>query len=341
MLSAIAQLIPHLAVYSILLFIGIKIIDKQFIVGDFTFFNGIIVQFVGGVTALFGSINKSYESEQKLANFSNFLNLHSNMDTNGEHIIEKIESIEFRNVSFKYPNTTKNALTNVSFILQAGKITALVGENGAGKTTIVKLILRLYNPTEGEILINGINIKSIDLKSLHSVIGVVFQDFNTYELTLREVVAISDIERKAHDDQIIDACMKANFSLQQEYFINGIDTYIGKTFDINGVILSGGQKQKLAIAESYFKNCSYYIMDEPNSALDPIAEGELLLKLEELSQDHGALFITHKLSVMLVTDEIIVFKNGKIIEMGTHNELIAKNGEYKKLYSTQAENYKY
>ena len=135
--------------------------------------------------------------------------------------------------------------------------------------------------------------------------------------------------------------MKAGLLLNQEDFIHGIDTYIGKAFDIDGVILSGGQKQKLAIAESFFKNSSYYIMDEPNSALDPIAEGELLRKFEELSSDHGALFITHKLSVMLVTDEIIVLKNGKVIETGTHNELMARNGEYKKMYITQAKNYQY
>lgn len=341
MFSAIAQLIPHLAVYSILFFIGIKIINNNLTVGDFTFYNGVIVQFVGGVTSLFASVNKAYESEQKLLNFSNFLDLPCNIDASGTYKIDKIQSIEFKGVSFKYPNTQNFVLNHVSFKLEAGKITALVGENGAGKTTIIKLILRLYDPTDGTILINGINIKDVEVKSLHKAIGVVFQDFNTYELTLREAVAISDIDNLNNDEALVSACDNADFHINCNRFANGFCTYIGKTFDSEGVILSGGQKQKLAISSAYFKNCSYYIMDEPNSALDPVADNDLISKLVQLSKNHGSFFISHKLSVMHITDEILVLENGRIVESGSHNVLMSKNGVYKKLYLAQAEKYKH
>ena len=339
MFSTISQLIPHLAVYSILFFIGIKIINNELTVGDFTFYNGIIVQFVGGVTSLFASVNKAYESEKKLSNFSKFLELPCNIEASGTYKLDRIQSIEFKDVSFKYPNTQNFVLNHVSFKLEAGKITALVGENGAGKTTIIKLILRLYDPTNGTILINGINLKNIEAKTLHKAIGVVFQDFNTYELTLREAVAISDIDNLNNNEAIISACDNADFPINNR-FSNGFDTYIGKTFDSKGVVLSGGQKQKLAISSAYFKNCSYYIMDEPNSALDPVADNDLISKLVQLSKDHGSLFISHKLSVMHITDEILVLENGRIVESGSHNVLMAKNGVYKKLYLAQAERYR-
>ena len=337
--STVSKLIPHIAVYSLLFIVGIKVINNDLTVGDFTYYNGIIIPFVGGVTALFSSINKSYESEQKLSQFSSFMNKKPTIECGGDIEIDTINNIEFRNVSFKYPNTSKNIFNNISFKLETGKITALVGKNGAGKSTIVKLILRLYEPSNGEILVNGINIKQIDQKSLHKAIGVVFQDYNTYELTLREDVAISDIERRINDREIIDACEKAGFSTKSEQLVDGLDTYVGKKFDVNGVILSGGQKQKLAISSSYFKNASYYIMDEPNSALDPIAESELIAKLESLSQNNGALFITHKLSIMRFVDEIIVMDEGNIVERGNHHELLRNNKLYSSLYYAQANKY--
>lgn len=341
LLSAFSQLIPHLTVYSILVLIGLKIINNELTVGDFTLYNGIITQFVGGVTALFSSINTAYESEQKLTNFSNFMNFSSNIDNCGKRSLKKINNIEFCNVSFKYPNTKNEVLKNINFILNTGEITAIVGENGAGKSTIIKLLLRLYEPTYGKILINGIDIKEYKLESLHKAIGVVFQDFNTYELTLRESVALSDIDHLAQDEEIIEACEKAGFLLEKNRFKSGIDTYIGKSFDSDGVVLSGGQKQKLAIASSFFKKCSYYIMDEPNSALDPVSENELLSKLEIMSKESGALFITHKLSIMLLTDKIIVLNKGQIVGTGTHSNLMTNNSIYRNLYLSQAKNYKY
>ena len=341
MLTAISQLLPNLAVYAILFFIGLKIINNELTVGDFTFYNGITTQFVAGVTSLFASVNKAYESEKKLSNFFEFMQMNSNIDSNGTYKITSIQSIEFKDVSFKYPNTQKFVLNHLSFKLKSGKIAALVGENGAGKTTIIKLILRLYEPTDGTILINDINIKNIDIESLHKTIGVVFQDFNTYELKLREAVAISDIDNLNKDKDIKLACDNADFQIDSGRFIHGLNTYIGKNFDAEGVVLSGGERQKLSISAAYFKKCSYYIMDEPNSALDPIAKNELVSKLLELSSGAGSFFITHKLSVMNLTDEIFVLKNGTIVESGSHEALMGKNGVYKRLYTVQAEKYKY
>lgn len=245
--------------------------------------------------------------------------------------------IEFRNVSFTYPGTDKMILKNVSIKLTVGERLAIVGMNGSGKTTFIKLLCRLYDPTEGEILLDGINIKEYDLMSYMQIFSVVFQDFKLFSLPLDENVAASV---SCDKERLWDSLKKAGINERVMKMTKQEKTTLYKDFDENGVEISGGEAQKLALARALYRDASFIILDEPTAALDPISEYEIYERFNSLVGDKTAIYISHRLSSCRFCDKIAVFNDGQIVETGTHDELVADEGtKYNELWNAQARYY--
>lgn len=338
---SLTKIIPHFLTIGILIYVVSQIIVGRATVGDFSYYKGITTQFIMGCSALITSFVQSLESLEQMKNYNEFLLTKPFLEYKGKKHIAQITDIEFENVSFKYPGTSKDVLKNVSIKLSGDKIYSLVGRNGAGKSTFVKLLLRLYDPTEGRILVNNIDIRDIDIDNYHKKLGVMFQDFNTYLLPLRENVAMSDLSYVNDDARIQKACESAELKCDSARYVKGLDTYIGKLFDSSGVLLSGGESQRIAIARTFFKSeADFFVMDEPNSALDPEAESRVFEKLAQIGKGRGGLFITHRMATVSIADEILVLDKGVLAESGTHMDLMAANGLYSHLFNMQAEKYK-
>ena len=339
LLTILGGILPIIATVLVMAYVGEGIFSGAMTVGDYSLYSGTSSQLQGAVLSLNSIINQSYESEMRLSKYEDFLSYEPLVKNKGVRTIEKIERIEFKNVSFTYPQTKRAVLNNVSFSINPNQSLAIVGLNGAGKTTIVKLLLRLYDPNSGEILVNGVNLKEYDIQSYYKCIGVVFQDFYRYNLKIREAVALTDIHSVNNDELIIEACEKAGFDMSILNPGEGIDTYLGKVFDENGVELSIGNWQKIAIAQAFIRNASMMVFDEPNSALDPAAERKLFEKMASLSLNKCVIYVTHRLAAASTADQIIVINNGTCCESGSHKELMEREGLYKELFSKQAEYY--
>ena len=339
-LSFFASILPALSTSFVLLIVGIRIIGGESSLGDYTLYSGASSQLLASITAVSGVINQSYESEMRLNKYADFLRLESLVKKTGTRGIKSVDSVEFKNVSFTYPNTNKQILKDISFRIDSGSSMALVGLNGAGKSTITKLLLRLYDPDSGEVFVNGINIKEYDLAEYYQCVSTVFQDFSRYYLRLRETISMTDLRKQNDDKGILKACKDAEFDLSAQSFHDGIDTYLGKVFDKNGVELSGGNWQKIAIAQAFFKDASLLLFDEPNSSLDPEAERKVFEKLIQLGNNKCVLFVSHRLSAATTANKILVIENGKSIEYGSHKELMQHKGKYFDLFNKQAEYYK-
>lgn len=247
--------------------------------------------------------------------------------------------ISFEDVSFRYPGQSEYALKNVNIILSPGEKLSIVGENGAGKTTFVKLLCRLYDPTEGRILLNGVDIRDIDYDQYMSIIGSVFQDYRLFSFTLKENIAFSSSEQ-TNDQNIYDLLCSSGLQDKIEKLPNGVQTYVYKNFSENGFEPSGGEGQKIALARAIYKNAPIMILDEPTSALDSRAEYEIYQRFSELVFGKTAVFISHRMSSSRFCDKVAVFDKGKLVEYGTHNELMEKDGLYKELFDMQAQYYK-
>jgi len=233
----------------------------------------------------------------------------------------------------------KKSLDGINLTIKRGEKIAIVGYNGAGKTTLTKLLMRLYDPTEGEILYNGRDLKDYDIPSLRARIGTVFQDYKIFAATIAENV-LSDTCAEADRDTVIDALTKATFSDKLNSLEKGMDTELTKEFSEEGVNLSGGESQKVAIARIFARPYDLIIMDEPSSALDPTAEYELNHTILEYAKDKTVVFISHRLSTTRMADKILMFADGKLMESGTHDELMALNGKYAEMFRLQAEKYR-
>ena len=255
----------------------------------------------------------------------------------GNVMLKNFESLEFKNVSFKYDKEC--VLSNVSFKLSKGDRIAFVVYNGAGKTTTTKLIMRLYDVTDGEILINGINIKEYDLSSLREKIGAVFQDYKVFSATVAENV-LGDVYTEDKKDIVLNALKDSTFDDKLKSLPQGIHTELTREFYSTGTDLSGGENQKIAIARAFAHDNELLIMDEPSSALDPIAEYNLNLGINKNARDKAVIFITHRLSTTRHVDKIYMIEKGRIIERGSHEELMLQGGKYAHMFNLQAEKYK-
>lgn len=323
------------------IFVCLKALGGAFGVGS-------IAQYVGSITALSSSLSILIETIGDLKNNTSFLRVvfdfldipnkmhQGNLAIEIEH--GKEYTIEFRNVSFRYPGQKNYALHNVSFAFKAEQRLAVVGRNGSGKTTFIKLLCRLYDPTEGEILLNGIDIRKYDYQTYMRLFSVVFQDFKLFPFELGENVASSTNYDKT---KAVHCLYNAGFSARFSKLTKGLSTYLYKDFDENGVNVSGGEAQKIALARALYKDSPFIILDEPTAALDPLAEFEVYSKMNEIIEKKSVVFISHRLSSCRFCHDIVVFHEGKLIQQGSHNDLVNdKTGMYYQLWNAQAQYYK-
>lgn len=308
---------------------------------------GAVTQYVSAVMRVAGSIGSSIGIMGGMRNNASFLKLIfefldiPNRMYQGSLTVEKRMDrdyeIEFCNVSFKYPGSETYALKNVSMKFRVGERLAVVGMNGSGKTTFIKLLCRLYDPTEGEILLNGIDIKKYNYEEYLSVFSVVFQDFKLFSYPLGENVAAKSVyDKAAVTRRLIDSGFKERLQSMPE----GLDTYLYKDFCKQGVDISGGEAQKIALARALYKDAPFIILDEPTAALDPVAEAEVYSNFNKIVGDKTAIYISHRLSSCRFCDEIAVFDNGRIVQQGSHDKLVAdETGKYHELWYSQAQYY--
>lgn len=287
-----------------------------------------------------GLIPQFYEHSLFISNLKTVMDYKPTIEKQAGLLLEEAEqySIEFQNVTFQYPNQTKPTLKNVSFAFHTGENIALVGHNGAGKSTIVKLIVRLYDVTDGCILINGRDIREYNVFSLRKHFSAVFQDYQSYAVSIADNL-LGGVYSPTQKALVDDALEKSGLTQKINALPDGIQTQLSKEFDEKGVSLSGGEMQKLALARVFLRNSPFIILDEPSSALDPIAEHQLTENMLQAAKNKAVLTISHRLSTTRNSTKIYLLNQGSILEEGTHEELICKAGLYKKMFDVQAENY--
>ena len=325
---------------AVYIFVGLKAIIGAITIGSIAQYAGSINQFMNGSKEFLTSINSIINNNQYLQLYLDFLNIGSKKHK-GTIPVEKRNDdeyeIEFKNVSFKYPGTNAYVLKNVSIKLNIEEHLAIVGMNGSGKTTFIKLLCRLYDPTEGEILLNGINIKKYDYDEYMNLFSIVFQDFKLFSFSLGQNVATSV---NYDEDRVQAALNKAGLENRLDIMPKGIQTLLYKDFDEDGVEISGGEAQKIALARALYRSAPIIILDEPTAALDPISEFEIYSRFNEIAGAKTAFYISHRLSSCRFCDEIAVFHEGRIIQKGNHDELLRdKNGKYYELWYSQAKYY--
>ena len=329
------------AYYVAYLLIIFRTISGILSIGDLSFLSGSFNRLRSKLQGFFIRFTSITESSMYLQDYFEFLAL-TNSDPPADQLVQVPKKImkgfEFRNVGFKYPNTERWVVRNLNFNIGAGEKMAFVGENGAGKTTLIKLLLRYYDPTEGTILLDDVDIKCFDRTSYQQYFGVIFQDFVKFELTLRENIAVGKIEALSDDVVIAEASEKSLADQVIQIVPNGMEQQLGRRFR-NGVELSGGQWQKIALARAYMKDAEVLILDEPTSALDARAEFEAFKRFIALTVGKTAVIISHRFSTVRMADRIIVLKDGALLEQGSHDDLLLKNGLYAELFNLQAEGY--
>lgn len=258
----------------------------------------------------------------------------------GDMVPEGVGCLELKNVSFRYTESSEEILHNINLKAQPGERIAIVGYNGAGKTTLIKLLMRLYDPTEGTVSYHGRNIKEYDIDDYHRKIGVVFQDYKMYGASLFENVVLDDMEATTKErEKVEDALKRSGFENRLSHLPEGLDTQLTTEFDENGVNLSGGESQKTAIARAFYRKADILVMDEPSSALDPISEYQLNKAMHEAALNKTVFYISHRLSTTRDADRILMLEKGRIVEEGSHEELLAKGGKYAQMWNAQAGKY--
>ena len=320
------------------LYVGLKAIYSMISIGSALKYISAYSNLVESVSGIFYSWIEINVKAEYLSYFYDFMEI-QNKQYQGTIPTEKRDDnefeIEFRDVSFRYPNTENFVLRHVNQKIKIGTKTAVVGKNGAGKTTFIKLLCRLYEPTEGQILLNGVDIRYYDYKDYSRIFSVVFQDFNLFSFSIAQNVACD----KDFDEQKVNDCLeRAGFGERLKTMPDGIGTNIYQMED-NGVEISGGEAQKIAIARALYKDAPFVILDEPTSALDPVAEYEIYQHFDKMVQGKTSIYISHRMSSCRFCDKILVFDQGQIVEEGNHEELMAGDGLYSKLWNAQAQYY--
>ncbi len=343
-LTLFFDFINLLSISFINILIILSALAKEILIGNlFTYFRAVTLTQSSSMSIL-NMLFKLYQNNLFINNLFEFLDLDSDISKSLEDGVKlnktklklnTIDRIEFKNVSFKYPNSENYALKNVSFVLTKGETIALVGENGSGKTTLIKLLIGLYSLSSGSIMINDKNICEYDIESLRNCISVVFQDFIKYELTARENIAFGSLKYFEDTDKIIDLSKKCGIYECINSLPNKLDNQLGVWF-ANGVQLSGGQWQKIALSRAFIRDSQLFILDEPTAALDPISEKKIFEKFFELSENKIGIFTSHRFSSVKFANKIYVFKDGQVIEFGSHEQLMGLAGYYSTLYNTQA-----
>ena len=329
-------LIPDLAVF---LVTAAKAFLGMFGIGNFVLYRGTVKRFIHAVSELVSELTRLRENNQYLEQVYQFLDLPDDM-YHGTLAVEKRDDIdyevEFRDVSFRYPGTDVWVLKHVDMKFKIGDKLAIVGENGSGKTTFIKLLCRLYDPTEGEILLNGINITRYRYDEYMSLFSVVFQDYQLFQFSLAANVSGA----LDYDGEKVRKCLiQAGFGDKLAQLEKGIDTVLGRDYENDGVDLSGGEEQKVALARALYKDAPFMVLDEPTAALDPLAEAAVYENFQRIVVDKTAGFISHRLSSCRFCDDVAVFHKGRLVQHGRHDDLVAQEGKYQELWSAQAQYY--
>lgn len=333
----ISTFVSQLLLY--ILLIG-KIAKKIISIGDAMYYMSLFHNLYNSTVSLIRIISSSNAAFVCLNTVKEFINQKPMVQKNGVLTLDKIQKIEFSHVYFRYPGKENYVLEDCSFTMEAGQQIGLVGENGCGKSTIVKLILRLYDVEEGEILLNGIDIMEYDIEKYRAMFSVLFQDFIKYSFTLRENVSLSDIEKSDNDERIKDALSKSEMSKLVSTWDKGLETPLTRSFESDGKELSGGQWQRIALSRVFFADRDFVILDEPSASLDVFAEEKIFRQFQQLFGNRSSIIISHRLSSIVAADKILVLKNGRILEQGKHRELLSKNGYYSELFYAQAQSYR-
>src|SRR5437762_1690151 len=311
-------------------------------IGTLTFLTGAIVQASSNIQQIFSTLSSIADQALFLTDLLAFFEMQPTIQSKPRALMTPrpiVRGFEFKNVSFRYPGSSRLVLNRLNFHLHPNERVALIGENGQGKTTIVKLITRLYDPAEGEILLDGVDLREYDLEHLYREIGVIFQDFMRYEMTARENIAVGKIE-ELEDLRALQTAAKKSLAdeviarLSRHY-----DQMLGRRFE-GGVDLSGGEWQKIALARAYLRNAQLLILDEPTAALDARSEYEVFQRFAELTTGKMALFISHRFPTVRMADRIVVLESGRIAEEGTHELLTRMGGRYAEMFELQAASYR-
>jgi ATP-binding cassette subfamily B protein len=319
-----------------------RTIQGRYTIGDLALITTAIMQAMSNIQQAFSTASGVADQALFLTDLIAFFEMkpHIESRSNARAVSRTIaRGFEFRDVSFTYPGTNRTVLKNFNFTLLPGERVALIGENGQGKTTIVKLITRLYDPSEGQILLDGVDLRDYDIASLHAEIGVIFQDFMRYEMTARENIAVGRVDVPHTLDEIQLAAHKSLASEFIEKMPSGYDQMLGRRFE-GGVDLSGGEWQKLALARAYLRNAQLLILDEPTASLDARSEFEVFQRFAELTSGKMALLISHRFSTVRMTDRIVVLEEGRLVEEGSHEQLMALDGRYAAMFDMQAASYR-
>ena len=342
---------------AIWIYVGIRALNGQITIGDVVLFTTAVASCKGTLIAMFQEGGMFYQHALYLGSLFGILDLNPASipgsltapesaadggakrwgDRRAPRAVER--GIEFRGVSFRYPGTDADVLHDLSFTLRPGESVALVGRNGSGKTTAVKLLTRLYDPTEGRILLDGHDLKEYDLESLHRTFGVIFQDFVRYALTARENVGFGDVGRVADSPTIEAAARKSGIHDTLSGLEQGYETYLGRQFGV-GSDLSGGEWQRVGLSRAYMRDAGVLILDEPTASLDAFAEFEVFKAFSELMSDRISVVISHRFSNVRLAEHIIVLDEGRVAGEGNHEELMAAGGLYAEMFDTQAEGYR-
>lgn len=318
-------------------YLGFRVLSKLIGIGDLWMLLGATQSFSGSLNGLLVQCVDIAKNADFMNEYRVFMQYPSVKQTGTRRIdIGDRHVFEFKNVSFKYPEADSYALKNVSIKIPTGQKLSIVGENGAGKTTFIKLLCRLYDPTDGVITLDGIDIREYDIEDYVDLFSVIFQDYKLFAFTVGENIAAAET---IDEIRLKDAVRKAGFTEKLNSLEQGINTSVYKSFDEKGVEFSGGESQKLAIARAMYKNAPVAILDEPTAALDPVAEYDIYNRFDSLLEGKTALYISHRLSSCRFCDRIAVFANGEIVELGKHSELVSHGGKYSEMWGAQAQYY--
>ncbi len=339
--GAFLSVIAFMGYYSAYAFVIWRTVTGAYTLGLWYLLSGAILQASSNIQQIFSTVSGIADQALFLTDLLAFFDMQPTIQSKPDALPAPrpiVRGFEFRNVSFRYPGSSRRVLDGLNFHLRPGERVALIGENGEGKTTIVKLITRLYDPTEGQVLLDGIDLKEYRLEDLYREIGVIFQDFMRYEMTARENIAVGRIE-EIDDLTLLETAARKSLADAVIAKIGGYDQMLGRRFE-TGVDLSGGEWQKVALARAYLRDAQLLILDEPTAALDARSEFEVFQRFAELTTGKMALFISHRFSTVRMADRIVVLANGKIAEEGSHDQLARLGGRYKEMFELQAASYR-
>jgi ATP-binding cassette subfamily B protein len=328
--------------YSAYVYVIWRTVTGSLSIGTLTFLTGAIVQASGNIQQIFSSLSSIADQALFLTDLLAFFEMRPTIRSKPHALPAPrpiVRGFEFRNVSFRYPGTSRLVLNSLDFHLRAGERVALIGKNGEGKTTLVKLMTRLYDPFEGQVLLDGVDLREYKLEDLYREIGVIFQDFMRYEMTARENIAVGRIDEINNLPLLKTAADKSMADEVIERLPRDYEQMLGRRFE-NGVDLSGGEWQKIALARAYLRDAQVLILDEPTAALDARSEFEVFQRFAELTAGKSALFISHRFSTVRMADRIVVLENGKIAEDGNHEKLLSLGGRYAEMFEMQAASYR-